>query len=154
MKNITSMLLILASVMAPNAFGYSNSCGALDVAKAAATIDMELELLVSGLYETVQTESMVNIANLVKTHLFNAHVCDFQTERLRRHAIESINIQVIDNPELGPYSINRATRIFNLFQNDVRLLESSANDFLSGLIDDRAEKLMHELSKRSADEFK
>lgn len=131
MKNLIIALTICLSSIASQA---ANTCGALEIGKAMATIDMELDLLRSGLYEVVRNESMVYITNIVKSHLESATVCDAQSVNLKSRALETINTLVIYNSDTRPYSINTATRIFMTFKNDVSVLEDSAANHLDRML--------------------
>lgn len=80
MKSILGLLLFFSIHVSAQSQATPQTCGASEIGKAAATIDMELYLLQSGLYDIVRNESMIYITNIVKQHL---HLLAFATVKVK-----------------------------------------------------------------------
>lgn len=132
MKILFSVLFAL--ILSAQAHAAANTCGAAEIGKAAATIDMELDLLRSGLYDIVRNESMIYISNIVRNHLVQAQVCDNQSYDLLVNTLRTIDTLVINNPNKADYSINTSVNIYSTFKNLVGVLERSAQGYLSQLL--------------------
>jgi hypothetical protein len=128
------LLIVMSMLFMSTSFASQRSCGVREAAASLATLDMEIDLLHSGLYSEVRNESMIRIASIIRNHLVMSETCNDESQALKQTAIATIDSLIINNPDRRNYSISTAIRLYSAIRNSVSALDSVAGQYLDGLI--------------------